>query len=134
MAITVIQNQLIGTGIIFPIKLTSQGRVEISGGLQLIRASIVNIISWPYANRYFLNEFGSRIYELTDEQNDAVLISLLRQFVIDSISNWEKRVKLVNVDINRNQFDSLNVELTYNIIATQQEDTFIFPFYTEIKF
>lgn len=134
MALTAVQEQLIGKGIVFPFILTQQGRLEIKAGLPLIRASLTNILSWPYADRYFLKKFGSRLFELTDEPNDDVLKSLIRQFVIDAIELWERRIKLTNIKLERLDHQTLNVELTYKIVATQQEDSFIFPFYTEIRY
>jgi phage baseplate assembly protein W len=134
MALTAVQEQLIGKGIVFPFILEEQGRIEIKGGIPLIRASLTNILSWPYADRYFLKEFGSRLYELIDEPNDDVLKSLVRQFIIDSIEIWEKRIKLTGVNMERTNPQTLNVQISYRVIATQQEDSFIFPFYTEIQY
>lgn len=122
----------IGSGITLPLRLVN-GRVPLDTGVPLIRASIRTIIAWPYGIRFFLNEFGSRVEELLEEPNDNILKNIANTFIADAITRWEPRVEFVGADYIRNDMgDSLDVELAYRIIATQQLDTFIFPFYRQI--
>jgi len=132
MAITQLQQQLIGKGIVYPIILNGYGRPDYKTGITLIRSSILIILTWPLFSRYFLKTFGSKLFDLLDEPNDGILISLIDQFVIDALNTWEKRIILIAVDIETTAFDKVSVQLTYRIIDTQQEDIFTFPFYREI--
>jgi len=125
-----IQN-FIGTGLTFPIKLIN-GRGVLVTGFDLIKSSLYMILSWPFGNRYFLGEFGSRLEDLLEEPNDEVLKDLLETFIIDAITQWEKRVEVMSVDITNSSPTSLNVNLTYRIINSQLVDNFVFPFYRQI--
>lgn len=125
-------NQIIGKGIIFPLTLDQLGRVKITEGLDLIKASIINILVFNYGERYFLRQFGSKLFVLLDEPNDDVLMALIRTYIIEVITKWEKRVELTSVEVQRTSYDKISLHLNYVVISTQQEDTFIFPFYTNI--
>lgn len=126
--------KFIGQGITFPIKLNSQGRPDIETGVELIRSSLKIILKWPYATRFFLGEFGARLEELLEEPNDTIIKSLVRHFVIDSISKFETRIELLEVSIINPTATSLSIKLRYKILSSQSEDTFIFPFYPKIKY
>lgn len=125
-----IQN-FIGQGIVLPIELVN-GRPPLESGFKLLRSSIMNILSWDYSNRFFLNEFGSLVSQLLEEPNDSALEEVIRVFVIQAIENWEPRVELSNATINRGSETSINITVTYKIVNTKKEDTFTFPFYKKI--
>lgn len=74
-----IQN-FIGNGMIFPVTVTANGNVPIYSGFELIHSSIRVIVGWVFGTRFFLAEFGSRLEDLLEEQNDAVLNSLVQHF------------------------------------------------------
>lgn len=117
------------TGIAFPLVLTS-GKHTLVSGSDLIKASIETIISWPLFTRFFNGSFGSRTNELFEEQNDNIILTLVRRFVIDAISRWEKRVELLTIESYRPSPDHLVIELTYNIRELNISDSFSFTFYT----
>lgn len=122
----------IGRGIIFPIELAN-GRAIIRSGFELIRSSINSILGWPLGNRFFLSEFGSRLDELLEEPNDDVLFNLINTFVIDAVNEWEKRVELLSVGLERMNDHTLHITLYYKILNSQQTDTYIFPFYKNLS-
>lgn len=126
----------IGQGLIFPIELEN-GRGKIFTGFDLIRSSIKMILSWPYNQRFFLSQFGSKLEDVLEEPNDDILQNLVYTFISDALSTWEKRIELISVEMNRNDEDnsagySLFISLTYRIINSQIEDNFVFPFYRKI--
>ena len=87
-------------GLIFPLQLAS-GKHVISEGEDLIKSSIKIILSWPLFTREYTDNFGSRVYEALEDQNDEVLITLVKKFVVDSITKWEKRVELKKMTFER---------------------------------
>ena len=128
------KNKFIGSGIVFPIELTSDGRPPIISDIRLINQSIMTILNWPYAHRYFNERFGCRVFELLEEPNDDIAKTLLSHFITESLNIWEKRIKINNNGISILRFDNIKVEikLKYMVNATKSEETFIFPFYKEI--
>src|SRR5882757_6492467 len=104
----------IGSGITFPIILTN-GRPTISSGFDIIRASIKTILAYAIGTRYFLAEFGSRLEELLEEPNDEILQNLVNTFVIDAVTQWEKRVATITTDIIKVDDISIQVNITYQV-------------------
>lgn len=124
--------RFIGQGIVFPLVL-SNGKTPIVSGFELIRSSIRMILGWPNGTRYYLAEFGSRLEELLEEPNDEVLKAVVRTFVIDAITDWEKRIYLVSSEIVNVTPTRVDIQLTYRVVNSQTEDTYIFPFYRKIN-
>jgi phage baseplate assembly protein W len=116
-------------GLVFPLELSSGSHV-ISEGDDLIKSSIRIILSWPLNTREYRDDFGSRIHEALEDQNDEVLITLIKKFVIDSITKWEKRIKLKKITFERPNNEVLRVDLLYIILGINIEDTFRYTFYT----
>ena len=117
-------------GISFPLILTS-GKHTLVEGSSLIEASIKTIISWPYYTRWYLDTFGSRVDEIIENQNDDVLINIVRRFIIDSISLWEDRVELKSAEVTRNKPELLIVELVYRVKDLNTENMLNYEIYTD---
>ena len=128
------KNKFIGSGIKFPIELNSFGRPDTHNDITLIHSSILNIINWPTRVRFFNEKFGCRIEECLEEPDDSISISLIKHFIAESLSIWEKRIELLPSDIKiLNSTPSvINVQIRFFIRNTKIEETFIFPFYKEI--
>lgn len=124
-------DNFLGKGVTLPITVVN-GRWPIETGTALVRPSIEMILRWVVGTRFFLNEFGSKIEQLLEEPNDEVLRQVAYAIILDAIDTWEKRVELIEVDIERPDFYNLNVRVTYRIIANKKIDAFVFPFYSQI--
>ena len=119
----------VGSGITFPILLDSSGKPTISTGFPLIKSSLLILLNWALGVKMFNEDFGCRIKELLDEPNNTILASLVITFVRSAIAQWETRITLLNTTIVKVTSDTLEIKLTYVIVNTQQQDSFIFPFY-----
>lgn len=121
----------IGAGLTFPIQLQN-GRPLLSSGFDLIRASIINILSYELGSRFFLAEFGSRLNELIEEPNDEILANLLNQFVIGAVTRWEKRIQTIATSIVNENDTTIFISITYQVLNVNTPDNFIWPFYKQI--
>lgn len=124
----------IGSGIIFPFEINSSGRVPTVTGLELVRASIIQILSWPKGKKFFNEDFGGRHFELLEEPSDLITKTLARTFVIDSIKKYETRVDLVEakvINYSNNQ-TKIDILVTYRLKSTKAVDSFVYPFYKEL--
>lgn len=121
----------IGTALKRPLEIT-KGEPTIVGDVELIGQSIMDILSTPTGTRFFLREYGSRIDELMFEPNDSVLKTLLRHFIKEAINLWEKRVRFEDIDF---QFEEATIKcsILVSIVATNRLETFVYPFYRELK-
>jgi len=120
-------------GLVFPLELSTVapiGSHVIAEGASLIESSIKIIIAWPLFTRDYVDGFGSRIYEALEDQNDDVLISLVKKFIIDSITKWEQRVELKKLSFSRPNNERLIVDLTYLIKDINIESSSQYTFYT----
>lgn len=128
------KNIFIGSGIIFPIELNSEGRPTVHNDMDLVISSVKNILYWVKRTRFFNQSFGSRVHEIIEEPDDSVTKSLLRQFIVDAITDWDKRVDISHsdVEITSNRDGKVKAILKIRIRNTDIEDTFIFPFYNNI--
>ena len=117
------------SGLAFPIELSSGKHLVVSGS-DLIQASIKTIIAWPLFTRFYEGNFGSRIHEVLEEPNDDIIINLIRRFIIDAISEWEKRIELTNLTIIKTGPEKLTIELIYNIKESNIEGSFYYNYTT----
>ena len=50
------------------------------------------------------------------------------------MESWEKRIELLDATITDVDNEKFNIVLNYRIINNKTEDTFIYPFYTQLNF
>jgi len=125
-------NQFIGGGITFPIEVNSKGSVDVRGNNVLLQSSIKNILYWPTSQRFFNEQFGSRIFDVLEEPNDNIGKALVRTFIFEALNRWEKRILVKDTKILNSDHQVINIEITYEIRSTRTEETMVFPFYKEI--
>lgn len=116
-------------GISFPLQLTS-GSHTLVEGVDLIEDSIKIILSWSLFTRDYEDTFGSRIFEILEEPNDDVLITLARRFTIDALEEWEKRIELETFIIERQSPEKLLIDLVYRIKELNIQNNLQYYFYT----
>ena len=117
------------TGLAFPLSLTS-GSHTLEEGVDLIQKSIMTILSWPLFTREYTDGFGSRLFELLEEPNDDILISLLGRFTGDSLDRWESRIEVLSLDIYRTTPEKVTVDIIYKIRELNIQASFKHFFYT----
>ena len=126
-------NDLIyGQGIVFPIKL-EEGKPVVTEGSELIKHSLANLLAWDYGQRYFLGQFGTKIHNLIERPFDDVTATLIREYVIEVISIFEKRITLKSVSIEMID-EIITISLSYTIKINNTTDSFIIPFYSQIRY
>lgn len=122
----------LGNGITLPLNL-KDGAAVLESGEHLIKASIRMILAWNFGTRFFLCEFGSRVEELLEEPNDDVLLHTARILIVEALEIWERRIEIIDVELERSEHHKLDLTIVYRIISSNKTDTFTFPFYKEIK-
>ena len=111
-----------GYGLIYPITLDRFGKPTMASGFQLIESNLKILLSWPKLTRWFKHRYGSDIDLLLEEPNDDITLAVIREFTVESISEWEPRVNLKSVKIRRE--DSKNhIQLIYNLRNTPFTNT-----------
>lgn len=106
--------------------------VMLTGGTDLIKQSILDIIETPLGSHSFIEDYGSNCSLLSFMPNDAILASLLNFTIAEALYNWEKRIRVVSIDCATVGVAQLNCFVKYRILASNEIDTFTYPFYKEI--
>ncbi len=121
----------VGVGLKYPIQLGIGGRPDLVTGASLIKQSIGLILDISSPS-FFLGELKSKISLLLFEQNDKILLSLLRLFITDALAEWEKRIKLLDLSFQSDN-EKVNCYITFRVLGEIKSDTFVYPFYKNLK-
>ncbi len=125
--------QYLGTALKYPLQLDRGGNPLVIGGKEAVNQSIVDIIETQLGSKFFLAEYGGRLKALIFEQNDTVLFDLINLLVYEAMSTWETRVSFEKVICTR--VDAVvNCEIYYRVLASNEVDSFVYPFYTKLKY
>jgi phage baseplate assembly protein W len=125
-------NKFIGTGISFPIILQG-GKPVISSGSELISSSIKIILSWTVGTRLMNSSFGSLVDDLIEEPNDSFIRGLLEELIFDSLSTFEKRITVLDINVSKIENEKLEVFVLYRIKGSRIEDSLTFPYYKTLS-
>ncbi|PID86681.1 MAG: phage baseplate protein [Chloroflexi bacterium] len=125
------QNKIIGTGWAFPPGVNKQGGMALANGRSEIEQAIQIILMTTPGTRLMRPTFGSRLTELVFAPNNNQTAVLAQRYVAEALGMWEPRINVLDVtaypDPDRNQ--CLVIEIQYQIKATQDKRTLVFPFY-----
>ena len=85
---------------------------------QAIARSVRNIVFTVPGDKFFNEDFGSRVSEVLFENIDNISANLIKQEIKQSIAAYEPRVILLSVEVNP-EFDNneFNVKITYKIVG-----------------
>jgi uncharacterized protein len=122
----------LGTGIKYPLQIVG-GALMLQSGNPLIEQSIITILNTPKGSKFFLPEYGSRLRELLFETNDDVLFDLLEVFIYEAITEWEKRAVFSKAEFTREN-DVVFCTIFYSILPSNEVNSFIYPFYSNLKY
>ena len=88
-------------GIYFPFLDSVDGRYLLTtqNSNDEIRASLVHLLLTRKGSRYFLPDFGTRLYEYIFEPLDGPTFSEIESEIRDSVSNYLPGVKITKIEI-----------------------------------
>ena len=85
---------------------------------QAIARSVRNIVFTTPGEKFFDEDFGSKINEALFENIDPISANVIKQEIRQSITNYEPRVNLRGVKVNPNYDNNeFNVTIVYEIIG-----------------
>lgn len=121
--------KFIGKGLLYPIIINESGRPDSVDSIELIYSSIKMILNWPKHQRFFNEYFGARLQELLEEPNDGITRSLTRTFVKEALASYEKRIEVLDLNIESHDPYTVYIKIHFKIRNTKIEETQIFPYY-----
>jgi len=115
-------------GIDFPFRDSFVGNyVKMTGTPEKeVRADLIHLLLTRKGSRYFLPDFGTRLYEYIFEENDSVTFSQIEDEIRSSVANY-----IPNLDINSIEIVNAETDPTYVPSANQNEDTRLYRVSTD---
>lgn len=127
-------NSLIGMGSKAPLQqisdLAGNSDIAMAVGFAKINSDIYMCLSTPLGSRFMNPEFGSELYSLIFEPYDDFLLGTLNRYTVRAIEKDVRKIKLLNVltDTSEASYNLLKIGLEYQIINSQVNGNFVFPF------
>jgi Bacteriophage baseplate protein W len=121
----------IGRGILFPMRVDQSGSIALGHGADDIDASIRMAIVTAPGERVMRPQFGCRIWDLLFEPINANTLGLMAEAVRDTVSQWEPRVDLEELQVEPDQDNPARVmiHMSYRVRATNDRRNLVYPFY-----
>lgn len=122
---------VLGSGWAFPPTVDARGRIALARQERDVEEAIYMILLTPVGQRVMRPEFGCRIHDLIFAPDDATTIGLATYYVEDALGMWEPRIQVRDVRVlpDAENQARLLVHIRYEIKATYDERSLVFPFY-----
>lgn len=124
---------LIGRGWAFPVGVSGSGGIALAHGNDDIEQAIRIILGTAPGERVMRPDFGCRIHELVFAPTTGETIGLARHYVEEALGWWEPRIDVRDVTVEGDPNDPrgarLWVSIRYEVRATKDERTLVYPFY-----
>lgn len=96
-------------------------------GQKLAEQDIYVVLHTPEGSVLGLENFGSKLYKLTHEPNDAVLKGLLVYHSSVALSKWAKKIDVVSVEVYMDM-ESATIRIRYRIKPNNETFTYDYEF------
>lgn len=120
-------NELLGRGLLRPFRRDKRSDFAAGEGEALVRSAVGQVLGTQGASDFTQGElpwtdFGSLLYLLRNQRNDATLQELARVYVVDALRRFEPRVRVTSVQVTRERQQGenvLSVRVRYDLIDRQ---------------
>ncbi len=122
---------IIGSGWAFPFKINPRGGIALTNEKDEIEQAVLIILGTPVGTRVMRPTFGSRLHELIFAPNNSHTAAQARHFVEDALGMWEPRIRVLEIDAHphTDQENCLVIDITYQVKATHDKRSLVYPFY-----
>jgi phage baseplate assembly protein W len=123
--------EFLGQGFAFPLQISPRGGIALARGEEDIIQSIRIILETMPGERRMRPEFGCRAKELIFAPRNASTQALMAYYVRVALMRWEPRIEVSDIEVypDPSSDGSLLVEIRYEIKATHDERSIVYPFY-----
>jgi phage baseplate assembly protein W len=124
--------EFLGTGWAFPVAFApDSGLVARASDEEDIRQAIRIILSTAKGERVMRPDFGCGIHDLVFAAVSTQVVAQIETTVREALRSYEARidVRRVGVITSRLSLGRLDVEIDYQVRATNQPGNYVYPFY-----
>ena len=125
-------SDFLGVGWAFPVSVDARGRIALARQERDIEEAVQMILLTPKGQRVMRPDFGCQIHDLTFSPNDATTAGLAAYYVKEALGMWEPRIRVqdVSTSIDPRNASRLLIEIHYEIKASHDRRSLVFPFYS----
>lgn len=87
-------------GLPYPVTKNPLGFFKTQSGISQIKSDLLSLLLTNPGERVFLSEYGTPLKKLIFEQNDAVLEAKAKNMISASISKWEPRIAVSQIEVS----------------------------------
>lgn len=123
--------EIIGRGWVFPPQIGPQGGMALTHERSEIDQAIHIILSTSPGERVMRPTFGCRLHDLIFAPNNSHTSAQAQRYVEDALGMWEPRITVMHVRVrpDPNADHTLLIEIQYEIKATHDQRSLVYPFY-----
>lgn len=124
-------DEIVGRGWAFPPHIDAQGGIALTQERNEIDQAITIILSTSPGERVMRPTFGCRLHTLVFAPNNSYTAAQARRYVEEALGMWEPRINVLKVDVrqDRDRDACLSIEVEYEIKATHDRRSLVYPFY-----
>jgi phage baseplate assembly protein W len=122
----------LGRGWAYPLRLDGSGGFALAEGEDDVEQAIRLILGTAVGERPMRPEYGCGIHDMIFDSIDASLVGRVAIDVRASLTRWEPRIEVVDVDAAPHPVDShvLLISIGYRIRSSNDRRNLVFPFYS----
>lgn len=123
--------EIVGQGWVFPPQVGAQGGIALTHTRNEIDQAIHIILSTSPGERVMRPTFGCRLHDLIFAPNNSHTAAQAQRYVEDALGMWEPRINVMQVQVRQdpNADHTLLIEIQYEIKATHDQRSLVYPFY-----
>jgi phage baseplate assembly protein W len=125
--------EIVGRGWTFPPAINPRGGLSLTADRSEIEQAIDIILSTSLGQRVMRPDFGCRLFELVFAPNNTQTAAQARRYVEEALGMWEPRIQVLGVEVRQDIDDHnvLMIQITYELKATHDRRSLVYPFYLE---
>lgn len=129
------QKAFLGVGVGFPLRLTSEQKLESAIYEDDIRQAIRIILGTNPGERLMRPDFGAGLNQFVFEPVNTTTMAQVKTRVEEALIDWEPRIDIDEVKVSADSSDrnTLLIEVQYRVRATDSRQNLVYPFYLEGK-
>ena len=122
---------IIGRGWAFPPRLDARGTIALTDERNELEQAMTIILRTPPGARVMRPTFGCRLHELVFAPNNGSTAAEAERYVREALLMWEPRINVVGVEARPDPDgeNRLLIDVRYEIKATHDRRSLVFPFY-----
>jgi uncharacterized protein len=128
-----VSDDIIGTGVRFPLKPDARGRLGYVTGADNIEQSLKLVLLTNVRERVMRSSFGSKLREMVFSPGSEQSLRLVETTVAEAVRDWEPRIDVLSITAEADPRTPSHViiDLSYLIRATYVRGNLVFPLYVD---